>query len=98
MHLLQDVLNTHGSIALRAVEAVPVGLADVTFVNRRIRLTRGLSPTRFIDAFTHELVHLQRGPAFVDEVEAEEVFVEQTAQTLLYGPARQLALVQGGVR
>jgi len=88
MALLQDTLNEHGSITLRAVKSVPAGVADVTFASRRVRLTRGLSPARFIDALTHELVHLRRGPALVTEVEAEEVTVENQAQALLYGSPR----------
>lgn len=104
MALLQDTLNEHGSITLRAVKTVPVGVADVTFDTRRVRLTRGLSRERFVDALTHELVHLQRGPALVDEVDAEEVAVEDTAQRLLYGEPRpvkrerHLTLIPGGAR
>lgn len=95
MGLLQDVLEQHGSVTLRAVKRFRAkdGLpdtrkAEVDFDANRVTLLRGLEPTKFLDAVTHELTHLQRGPALVEDAAAEETIVEDQAQTLLYGSPR----------
>lgn len=95
MALLQAVLDQHGSITLRSVKqfraegGMPATRkAEVAFDTKRVSLLRDLDPSTFVNALTHELTHLQRGPALVDEAEAEEVAVEDQAQTLLYGAPR----------
>lgn len=95
MSLLQAVLEQHGTVTLRAVKkfravdglpATRVG--ETSFGTNRVSVRRDLDPTLFLHTLTHELVHLQRGPALVDEVHAEETVVEDQAQTLLYGAPR----------
>jgi hypothetical protein len=101
MALLQDILDQHGAITLRAVKrfrtepGVPdTRKAEVSFSTGRVSVLRGLSPETFMHAVTHELTHLQRGPALVSEVEAEEIATEAQAQTLLYGSPRPAAPVE----
>jgi hypothetical protein len=103
MALLQDVLDQHGTITLRAVKrfrsenGMPATRkAEVVFGTRRVNVLRGLSPEVFMHAVTHELTHLQRGPALLDEIEAEEVLVEDLAQTLLYGSPRPVSVAANG--
>lgn len=98
MSLLQDVLEQHGTVTLRAVkkfrsDGLPTTrTGETTFASNRVSVRRDLSPTLFLHTVTHELVHLQRGPAWSDEVEAEETLVEDQAQTLLYGTPRPVTV------
>jgi hypothetical protein len=102
MSLLQDVLEQHGTVTLRAAKRLPgdeIGAA--WFASNRIAVLRGLPTEQFTDTLTHELVHLHRGPVAVSAVDVEETEVEDQAQALLYGSPRpaarpKLRLIVGG--
>jgi len=112
MNLLQDVLEQQGSITLRAVKRfrAEAGLpasrkAEVAFATNRVSILRGLPSETFLDAVTHELTHLHRGPEGLQhDVDTEERVVEDQAQTLLYGSPRpvrrqrHLRLIVGGAK
>ncbi len=105
MNLMQQVLAERGSVTFVVTENLPPGEFGCTYFNTgEAHFAANLSDRDFIEVWAHELVHLMRGPAYVDQADAEEVDVERIAQELLYGSAPapvarpMLRLVHGGAR
>lgn len=81
--LLWSALEAHGEITLRAAE-LPGLLGETDFVRRTVTFARDLDPAQWRATLGHELLHLLRGPALVDDVEHEEAEVRRlTAQMLV---------------
>lgn len=105
--LLQDVLRERGSVTFTVAHDLARDLyAETEFATNTVTFHPDLDLTEFAASAAHELIHLQRGPCRVYEVEAEESEVERLALSLLYGPDTssleptrpQLVLLPGGAQ
>jgi hypothetical protein len=79
---LLDQVGEHG-IHLRRALLPTDQLGEVEFATNMITISTDASPPESRVALVHELVHLMRGPAYVDEVAHEEQTVREITARLL---------------
>lgn len=84
--LLQDVLRERGSVTFTVGPDLESDrYAETVFATSTVTFDPDLDQVEFTESVCHELLHVLRGPALVDEEEAEEAEVERLATGLLYG-------------
>lgn len=81
---LCNLLDRLHSITIKRGDTAPDELGSVEFDARLITISRTATAGEFRATLAHEMVHLLRGPTYVDEEEAEERIVdEETARMLV---------------
>lgn len=84
--LMWDVLRKQGTVTLAAASDLPADLyGETVFDTNRVAFRPDLTLTEFAETFAHEMLHVLRGPALVEDEDAEEDRVERQALDLLYG-------------
>jgi hypothetical protein len=76
--VLREVLARRGEVTIRVADLSDVGFMGRTwFATQSIELDAGLPDEEWRPTLVHELLHLLRGPAGVENAAVEEVEVER---------------------
>lgn len=81
--LLHQVVQALGEITIRVRDLGPDELGRAWWADNMIDLHREMDHTEWQSTLIHELLHLLRGPADLDDEEIEEATVEHLAEVYL---------------